>query len=787
MLTGAASYVADIDLANAAHVTYVRSTMAHARVVDIDVSGALTSEGVLAVVTAANIGEVVAPQNPMIPGTLQRPLLADGVVRFVGEPIVGIVAETPYLAADAAESVIIDYDPLPAVVDLATAAESDVTLFPEHGSNVLYDSPLPDPSGFADCEVVASEVVANTRIAACPIEPRVSAAYWNDDGRLVQYLACQGAHGARTTYAEAYGLEPDQVRVIVPDVGGSFGTKSGPFPEDILLGELSRRIDRPVCWAETRSEGQQAMGHGRGQIQTVTIGGTKEGRITNYQLDIIQDAGAYPAIGALLPIFTKFMATGCYDIETVECSSYSVVTNTAPTVALRGAGRPEATAAIERAVDLFAAEAGLDPVEVRRINFIANDAFPLELSGAITYDSGDYGGALDQLLEASDYAGLRAEQLQRRNNGDRSALGLGLASYVEITAPIGHRAEYGAVELQADGRFRARTGTTPYGQGHQTTWAMIVADRLGVDLDRIDVIHGDTDAVPQGEGTGGSRSVQLAGSAMVDASDKLIELAKARASDLLEAAVEDIVFDAGDADGRANTGAFSVAGTPAVSVSWDDVAAAPPSESEHRVGQTGNEASEANDGAEASADGTSDNRSDNHSGERSDDVLLLEGISDFVQPNATFPFGAHLAVVEVDLDTGKAELVRLIAVDDAGVIINPALAEGQRHGGLAAGAAQALMEESAYDADGNPITSNFADYAVISAMELPSFELLSRETPTPLNPLGAKGIGEAGTIGATPAVQNAVIDALAPLGIRHIDMPTTPEKVWRAVQAAEAN
>ena len=347
------------------------------------------------------------------------------------------------------------------------------------------------------------------------------------------------------------------------------------------------------------------------------------------------------------------------------------------------------------------------------------------------------------MLEASEYAALRAEQLARRERGDRKALGLGLASYVEITAPIGHRAEYGAIELQPDGRFRARTGTTPYGQGHQTTWAMIIADRLGVDLDRIEVIHGDTDVVPQGEGTGGSRSVQLAGSAMVDASDKLIELAKARASDLLEAAVQDITFDAGAADGRASSGAFSVVGTPAVSVSWDDVAAAPPSAAEREA-------------AEGDA--------------VSDEVLLLEGISDFVQADASFPFGAHLAVVEVDLDTGKAELSRLIAIDDAGVIINPALAEGQRHGGLAAGAAQALMEESAYDAQGNPITSNFADYAVISSMELPSFELLSRQTPTPLNPLGAKGIGEAGTIGATPAVQNAVIDALSPLGIRHIDI-----------------
>jgi len=755
MLTGEATYVGDVALPNAVHVTFVRSTMAHARIVDVDVAEAKTAPGVLAVTTFADLQGVVLPPNPMLPDTMARTLLANDVVRFVGEPIVAIVAETAYLAADAAEMVIVDYEPLPAVVDMTEALSSEVVLFAEHGSNVLYDAPLAEPTGFDGCDVVVTETVQNARIAACPIEARVSSAYWDDDGRLVQYLACQGAHPARTTYAAAYGIEPEQVQVLVPDVGGSFGTKSGPFPEDLLLGFLAREVGRPVRWAETRSEGQQAMGHGRGQVQTVTMGGTKDGRITNYQLDIIQDSGAYPAIGCLLPIFTKMMATGVYAIDTVECSSRSVVTNTAPTVAFRGAGRPEATAAIERAVDLFAAELGMDPAEVRRRNLIPADAFPVAITGGITYDSGDYEGALDQLLEAADYKGLRAEQATRRERGDHLLLGLGLSVYVEITAPIGNRAEYAAVRMEADGRVIARTGSTPYGQGHQTTWAMIVADRLGVPFESVEVVHGDTDVVPEGQGTGGSRSVQLAGSAMADASEKLIELARGKAADVLEAAVDDIVFEISE-----EVGSFAVVGSPAVSVGWSEVAA-----------------------AEASAIDGDDSGASVSDADAAGGEVLLEGVADFVQSDATFPFGAHLAVVELDTDTGKAELSRLIAVDDAGVIINPLLAEGQRHGGLAQGAAQALYEESVYDAEGNPLTSNFADYTIISAAEMPSFELLSSETPTPLNPLGAKGIGEAGSIGSTPAVQNAVIDAVAHLGVRHIDMPTTPEKVWRTIQS----
>jgi carbon-monoxide dehydrogenase large subunit len=406
------------------------------------------------------------------------------------------------------------------------------------------------------------------------------------------------------------------------------------------------------------------------------------------------------------------------------------MTNTAPTCAYRGAGRPEATAAIERAVDLFAAEIGMDPAEVRRINFIPSNAFPFTTATGTLYDSGDYEKALDAALEASDYKGLRAEQEKRRQNKSTKQIGIGVATYVEITGFGG--SEYGHVSLRPDGTVLATTGATPIGTGHFTTWAMIVADKLGIPMEKIEVFHGDTDIVPTGETTGGSRSVQLAGSAMADASDKLIEIAKQKAADLLEASPEDVVLNAQE-------GEFHVAGTPAISHSWADI-----------------------------AESTEDS---------------IAGLSDFSQEGATFPFGTHIVVAEVDLETGKATIQRVIAVDDSGVIMNPLLAAGQIHGGLAQGVAQALLEEFKYDSDGNPQTTNLADYTAISTMELPSYERSFTETPSPSNPLGAKGIGESGSIGSTAAVQSAIIDALAPQGIRHLDMPLTPEKIWAALQA----
>ena len=474
------------------------------------------------------------------------------------------------------------------------------------------------------------------------------------------------------------------------------------------------------------------MGHGRGQIQTVTLGGTKDGDLLAYRIEIIQDAGGYPNMGAILPYATRIMASGVYDIPAVQVSSHSVATNTTPTGAYRGAGRPEASAALERALDLFADEAGLDPADVRRRNFVRPDAFPFTTPTGTTYDSGDYEGSLDRALATAGYEDLLAEQAQRRANGDPRLLGIGIATYVEITG-AGVGSEYGSVEVLADGSARVVTGSNPYGQGHVTAWSMLVSDQTGIPLDRIEVVYGDTDLVPTGETTGGSRSLQIAGSAVFDATQKLVEIARQRASELLEADPADIVLDTVNAR-------FHVAGTPAVSIGWEEI------------------------GATSIAD---ENQ--------------LFALSDFTASGPTFPFGTHIAVVEIDSETGKVELRRIIACDDAGVILNPLLVDGQVHGGLAQGISQALFEEVRYDEVGNPLSTTLLDYLMPSAAEFPPFERVEMETPSPINPLGAKGIGESGTIGSTPAVQNAVVDAVSHLGIRHIDMPLTPERVWRAI------
>ena len=732
MLTDGGTYVADIPLDGAAHVVFVRSPVAHARLLSVETNDARTMPGVIDVVVGNDLD--LAPLPPMAgDAAMSRSLLATDKVRFVGEPVAAVVAETVEQATDAAEAVWADYNPLPAVVDAETAAEGP-KLFDDAESNVAIALPPTAEVDFSECEVVISHRVVNSKIYASPIEGRVAAAAWGEDGRLTCWSSTQGAHTAQGAIAGALGLDPSQVRVIIPDVGGGFGTKASPGAEECLLGWLARRTGRPVRWAETRTESLQSLGHSRAQFQTVTLGGTADGRFTHYRLDMLADAGAYPGVGALLPTFTGLMACGNYDIANVAWSATAVATNTSPVNAFRGAGRPEATAAIERAVDLFAAEIDMDPAEVRRRNYLAPDAFPLTTPTGAAYDSGAYQASLEAALEAAEYDGLRAEQAARRERGDQGLLGIGLATYVEVTAPMGPvSTETGSLELRPDGTVLARTGATPFGQGHVTTLTMVVADTLGIDMDQIEMIHGDTDEIPTSDISGGSRTAQIAGSALLNASEKLIEAARPRAADLLEAAPADVVLDS-------ETGQFHVVGTPARSTGWADVAAA--------VSET----------------------------------LFVE--NDFEQHGATFPFGTHIAVVEVDADTGEVTLERLVAVDDAGFLLNPLLAHGQIHGGLAAGAAQALMEEVHYDPDGNLLTSNFADYGVISTAELPSFEVHESVTPTPRNPLGAKGIGESGTVGSTPAVQNAVVDALSHLGIRHLDMPASPEKVWTAIASS---
>lgn len=744
-LTTGGEYVDDLLdeplLAGAAHVTYVRSTVAHGRILSIDIDDAKQMPGVIAIYTAADLGlePVGAPFNPMV----TRTLLASDKVHYVGEPIAAVVTEQANQGEDAAEAVIVDYEFLEALVDPETAATSSTLIYEGAGSNVVMDTTMlgmPDLSGdalFEGCEVVASGRFVNQKVAPCPLEVRGSAVAWVD-GRLFQWLSTQHAQGARDALAAANGLDNTTMRVITPDVGGGFGAKIGAYPEELLLGRLAKEVGRPLRWRETRSESMVALGHGRGQVQYVTIGGSRDGKVQAYALRVIQDCGGWMDMGAILaPFMTRPMAAGVYDIPTIECRTTSVITNTTPVVAYRGAGRPEATAAIERAMDLFAAEIGMDPAEVRRVNLIPEFHEPHTTSIGQTYDVGNYEAALDKVLEAAGYHELRAEQTRRRESGGSKQLGIGVSVYVEITGGVPPFGDDAKIEVLEDGRAVVYTGTSPHGQGHVTSWSMLASEQTGIPLDRIDVVWGDTDLVPVGGGTMGSRSLQQGGAAVFQAAGELVEQATKLAARLLEADDADVVLDK-------ERGVFHVSGTPSVSRTWADLAVA------------------------ATSDGG------------------LSQKTTFTASGATFPFGAHVAVVEVDTETGQVRHLRHVACDDAGKVLNPLLLEGQIHGGVAQGTAQALLEEVRYDEDGNPVTSNLADYAFISAAELPSIEVIHMETPTPVNPLGAKGIGESGTIGSTPAVQSAVVDAVSHLGVRHIDMPTTPERIWQAVSSAHS-
>lgn len=737
-LTRGAIYTDDLtddQLVGALHLTLVRSTAAHARVLGVDASAALDAPGVVAVVTATDLADLapLAPPVPLFNQAMLRPWLASDVVRFVGEPLAAVLTEERYQGEDAAELVQVDLEPLDAVVGVKRAVTDDVLLFPEAGTNTVVTFGEPAPGDlFADCEIVVSQDIVNQRVAPVPLETRAAAAAWGDDGRVTLWCSNQGAQTVKAQVSHWLGIDPQSVHVKTPDVGGGFGAKIGADPEFALVAWLARHVGRPVRWAETRSENLTGMLHGRGQHQRITIGGRRDGRVTAYSLDVLQDAGAYPRLGAVLPSLTLLMAPAVYSIEKVHGYARSIATNTTSTGAYRGAGRPEATAAIERALDLFAAEIGLDQAEVRRRNLLPRFDEPHATSSGATYDCGDYPGALDRLLQAAGYDELRREQAQRRERGDVRQLGLGVSVYVEITgAGLEGPAEDAQLEVHADGTATVYTGTSPHGQGHATAWAMLASEELGIPIDDITVLHGDTDLVPSGGGTMASRSLQQGGAAVQQAAVELVDLAKQRAAELLEVAVDDLVVDKGRAG-------LQVAGDPATGVTFAALAA--------------------------------------------EDALKVT--TTFTAAASTFPFGAHLAVVEVDTESGKAVLQRMIALDDAGRILNPLLAEGQRHGGIAQGAAQALLEEVLYDDDGNPLTSTLADYPFVSATELPSFELVAMETPTPVNPLGAKGVGESGTIGSAPAVQSAVIDAVAHLGVRHIDMPTTPMRVWAAIRAA---
>ena len=742
-MTGSARYTDDLAIPGALHAVFVRSAVAHARITGLDTSEAAAMPGVVAVLTAADLD--LPPLDPgMGPAELARPPLARDVVRFLGEAVAVVVAATREQALDGAELVAVDYDPLPVVTDPAAAVEPDAPLlFPDHGSNVAVEAPWKGgPAKVDEAEVVLRARLVNQRVIPAPMEPNTAvAAPDRETGGIIVWVPSQAPFMTRAAIGGVLGIDPLKLRVVAPAVGGAFGARIVTYPESVVVAALARRLDRPVRYVESRSETMLAMSHGRGQVQDVELGATREGVITDLNLRIIADGGAYPGEAALMPRMTVQMLCGPYRIQRVEGRARTVATNTSPVAAYRGAGRPEATWLLERMIDLLAARLDLEPAEVRRRNLLPADSFPYTTVAGARYDSGDYVAALNRALEVAGYQRLRADQAERRRRGDRLQLGIGLSTYVEVT---GFGAEIGGVRIEPDGSVTVITGTSPHGQGHETSWAQLAAATLGVEVEAVRVVHSDTGKVPSGAGTMGSRSLQIGGTAVLQASEQVLARGRELAAHLLEARVEDVVVHPGHGLG--------VAGAPATALSWGVL-------------------------AEAFADPS----------RRPQDMDGEDGLAARVRfdpGGSTYPFGAHVAVVEVDVETGLVRLVRHVAVDDSGRLVNPLLAEGQVHGGIAQGAAQALFEEVRYDADGNNLTGTLATYSMPSAAELPSFETARMETPSPLNPLGAKGIGESGAIGSTPAVHNAVVDALRPYGVTDIDMPTTPERVWRAIERA---
>lgn len=738
VLRGTARYTEDLRVEGLLHCVFVRSTVAHAAITEIDPTEARIMPGVVGVFTAADLDIAPLQMFVLAPDTMRRPALASDRVRFVGDLVAAVVAETRAQAFDAAELVVVDYDPLPVVVDPERAADADApVLHPDHGSNVVEVLPYDEvPGVLDDAEVVVAGRFVSQRLAAAPIEPNVALAEPDGEG-LRLTVTSQNPFGVQRALCDALELEPEAVRVITPVVGGGFGGKIGNYPEFVLVAELARRLGRPVRWAETRSENLVAMAHGRAQVQYVELGLRRDGTMTGLKVRVVADAGAYPSQGMYLPNLTRLMCQGVYRIPRIEFTGQVVVTNTTPTGSYRGAGRPEATQLLERIVDVAADELDLDPVELRRRNLLRRDEFPLTTATGASYDSGDYEQALDVALRVADYPAARREQRDRRARGEVRELGIGVCVYVEVTSNNIWR-EAGSVEVRDDGRIVATVGTSAHGQGHETSFKTLIADRFAIDMDRVDIVQSDTARVRRGTGTMGSRSLQIGGNAIIAAADEVVVTARQVAAHVLGVEPDDVVV---------HDGGLAVTDQLDRAITWDEL-------------------------ARAAADPR----------RRPEGVERLHAEVTFDQGDATYPFGAHVAVLELDTETGAVTLLRHVGVDDCGRILNPMLVTGQQHGGFAQGIAQALWEAVSYDEDGNPLTATLMDYAIPSAAELPSFDASTTETPSPRNPLGAKGIGESGTIGSTSAVHNAVIDALTPYGIRHLDMPLTPERIWQAIQ-----
>jgi carbon-monoxide dehydrogenase large subunit len=755
LITGQATYVDDIKLHGMLHMAILRSPYGHARINRINTEEARKHPGVVAVYTAEDLKDhvgniaIAVPLGHIANGMGVRGPLAEGKVRFYGDPVAVVIADDRYTARDAIDLIDVDYEPLPVVVDVEKAMQPDAPLlYEEFGTNVAFSMHPPSDEmdkifaqTVADGGIVAKLRLVNQRLAPMPMETRgVVAEYRKSDQSLTVWCSSQNPHILRNILAGLLSHPQHKVRVIVPEVGGGFGCKIDIYPEEMLAAFAAKQTGRPVKWIEDRSENLAVTVHGRDQIDYIEVAATKEGRVTGLKVHGISDLGAHAQLftPVIMIAFGFPVSCGSYDIP-VHLSGDIVFTNKAPTDAYRGAGRPEAAYVAERAMDLVARELGKDPVEIRKINFIKPEQFPYKSSAGAVYDTGNYLPALEKAMQLIDYEALRAEQARKRAEG--KLMGIGVSSYIEIcgfgpkgSAPIGLY-ESARVRVEETGTVMVYTGSSPHGQGEETTFAQIVADEFSIPLDQILIMHGDTDSTPEGRGTYGSRTTALGGSAIFTATQRLKEKMKQIAAHMLEASASDITLE----DGK-----FSVAGSPQKSVTFEQVAAA------------ANTSNTLAPGIEPGLETTA-----------------------FFEPEAClFPFGTHICSVEIDKDTGEARVTRFVAVDDCGRQLNPLLVQGQIHGGIAQGIGQAMWEGVEYGEDGQLLTSTLMDYAMPMAYEFPEFELDHTVTPTHLNPLGVKGVGEAGTIGSTPAVSAAVADAL---GVAHVDMPYKPEKLWKII------
>ena len=765
LIQGRGTYVDDVKVAGMRHLAFKRSDIAHGRITSIDTSAAEAMEGVEAVFTGAQIAALLAPMpiGTPFPSPEHRAVAVD-VVRYAGEAVAVVAASDRYVARDAADAIVVNYEPLPVVVDTELAMTGKPVViheaFPNNlavplvpsGTGVTPDGKVDDSAvdrAFAQAEVVISQRMFNQRLVPNAMEPRgVVAHYEPGKNTMTIWSSTQNPHILRTMIAAMTGMGQDQVRAIAPEVGGGFGAKINIYPEEYVAAVVSKQLGLPVKWIEDRSEAFVATTHGRDIIAYVDIAANRDGRVLGLKMRLIADIGAYNMLlTAAIPTLTMLMANATYDIPAIRTTLTEVFTNKTPTDAYRGAGRPEATYFVERAMSMLAAELKMDPAELRRKNFIGRDKFPFQTQMGAVYDSGDYEKALDLALEKSGWKSLIAERDAARAQG--RLVGLGLAMYVEVcglgpssSLPTGGW-EHAQVTIERDGRISATTGASPHGQGNETTFAQMLADQFSIPFDHVTIVHGDTAVVKQGIGTFGSRSQAVGGTAIHLAGGKVKTKMAKFAAALLEAHEEDIVF----ADGR-----LSVKGVPAMGKTFAEVAAyayvpvpLPPG--------------------------------------------LEPGLSDeaFFEPaNNTYPFGCHISMLEIDKDTGEPRLLKFVAVDDAGNLVNPLIVEGQIHGGLAQGIGQAMIEEAVYNEDGQLLTGSFMDYAMPRAIDFPRFELHATVTPTPVNPLGAKGVGEAGTLGSTPSIVSAAVDALSGFGVKHLDMALRPEKLWRIIQGGQA-